>query len=125
MNTYKVLLKIFLTAVIAYLLQAILPWWSVVIASFSISFIISTKGLSSFVGGFLGIGILWSMLAAITDFQTDSILTDRVAGIFLLPNSQILILITSIIGGLVGGLGALSGSYLRSWLMPSSVDTPN
>jgi hypothetical protein len=118
MNTYKVLLKIILTAVMAYILQAILPWWSVVIASFSISFIISPKGLSSFVGGFLGIGILWLMLAAITDYQTDSILTDRVAGIFSLPSSQLLILITSIIGGLVGGFGALTGSYLRSWIMP-------
>ena len=115
MNTYKVLLKIILTAVLAYLLQTILPWWSVVIASFSISFIISTKGLSSFLGGFLGIGILWFALATITDHQTDSILTDRVAGIFSLPNSELLILITAIIGGLAGGFGALTGSYLRSW----------
>lgn len=118
MNTFKVLLKIILTAVMAYSLQTMLPWWSVVIASFSISFIISTKGLSSFVGGFLGVGILWFILAAITDIQTDSILTDRVAGIFSLPNNFLLILITSIIGGLVGGFGALTGMQLRSLIMP-------
>ncbi len=118
MNTYKILLKIILTAVLAYLIQTILPWWSVVIASFSVSFIISTKGLSSFVGGFVGIGILWFALATIIDYQTDSILTDRVAGIFSLPTSQLLILSTSIIGGLAGGFGALTGSYLRSWAWP-------
>lgn len=118
MNTFKVLLKIILTAVMAYSLQTMLPWWSVVIASFSISFIISTKGLSSFIGGFLGIGLLWFALAAITDYQTDSILTDRVAGIFSLPNNFLLILITAIIGGLAGGFGALTGSRLRSWIMP-------
>ena len=118
MNTYKVLLKIILTAVLAYVLQTILPWWSVVLASFAISFIISTKGLSSFLGGFLGIGILWFALATITDYQTDSILTDRVAEILFLPTGKLLILITSIIGGLVGGFAALTGSYLRSWVMP-------
>ena len=118
MNTYKVFLKIILTAVLAYVLQTILPWWSVVIAGFAISFIISTKGLSSFLGGFLGIGMLWFALATIIDYQTDSILTDRVAGIFSLPASQLLILITSIIGGLAGGFGALTGSYFRRWVMP-------
>ncbi len=118
MNTFKVLLKIILTAVMAYSLQTMLPWWSVVIASFSISFIISTKGHSSFVGGFLGVGILWFILAAITDFRTDSILTERVAEIFSLPNNFLLILITSIIGGLVGGFGALTGMQLRSLIMP-------
>ena len=107
-----------LTAVLAYVLQTILPWWSVVIASFAISFFISTKGLSSFLSGFLGIGILWFALATIIDYQTDSILTDRVAGIFSLPASQLLILITSIIGGLAGGFGALTGSYFRRWVMP-------
>ena len=118
MNTYKVLLKIILTAVLAYVLQTILPWWSVVIAGFSISFIISTKGLSSFVEGFVGIGILWFALATIIDYQTGSILSDRVAEILFLPTSKLLILITSIIGGLVGGFGALTGSYLRSWVKP-------
>ncbi len=118
MNTFKVLLKIILTAVMAYSLQTMLPWWSVVIASFSISFIISTKGSSSFAGGFLGVGLLWFILAAVTDFQTDSILTNRVAGIFSLPNNFLLILITSVIGGLIGGFGALTGMQLRNLIMP-------
>jgi hypothetical protein len=118
MNINKVLLKIILTAVLAYLLQTILPWWSVVIAGFTISFIVSTKGLSSFLGGFLGIGILWFVLATITDYQTDSILTDRVARIFSIPTGLLLILFTSVIGGIVGGFGALTGGYLRSWVMP-------
>lgn len=118
MNSFKVIVKIILTAIIAYLLQTMFPWWSVVIASFSISFIIYTKGSSSFVGGFLGIGILWFILAMISDIRTDSILTERVAQIFSLPNNLLLILITSIIGGLAGGFGALTGGHLRNWIMP-------
>jgi hypothetical protein len=118
MNSFKVLVKIILTALMAYLLQTMFPWWTIVIASFSISFIVSTKGPASFLGGFLGIGILWFILASITDIRTDSILTERVAEIFSLPNSSLLILLTSIIGGLVGGFGALTGNQLRSWIMP-------
>ena len=119
MNTFKVLIKIGLTSLLAFLLQLIFPWWTAVIASFLISFIISSKGLSSFIGGFLGIAMLWFIMAAYTDIKTGSILTDRVAAIFSLPNSALLILVTSLIGGLAGGFGALTGSQLRSWVMPS------
>lgn len=119
MNSFKILLKIGFTVVLAFLLQTILPWWSVVIASFLISLIISTKGKSSFISGFLGIALLWLMLAIITDLRTNSILTERVAGIFSLPNSWSLIFVTAFIGGIAGGFGALTGSTLRSWILPT------
>lgn len=122
MNSFKVILKIGFTAVLAFLLQTIFPWWSIVIASFLIGFIISTGGTSSFIAGFLGIGILWFFMAALTDIKTDSILTSRVAEIFSLPNSWPLILATAFIGGVAGGFGALTGSYLRSWIMPTNTD---
>jgi hypothetical protein len=118
MSTLKVLIKIGLTSILAFLLQSLFPWWTVVIASFLISFIISTNGFSSFVGGFLGIGMLWFILASYTDIKTGSILTERVAAIFSLPNSWSLITVTSIVGGTSGGFGALTGSYFRSWIMP-------
>ena len=119
MNSFKMVLKIGFTAVLAFLLQTMFPWWSVVIASFLISVIISTKGLSSFVSGFLGIAILWFLMATITDIQTNSILTTRVAQIFSLPNNFLLIIITTVVGGIAGGFGALTGSNLRSWIMPT------
>jgi hypothetical protein len=91
-----------------------MPWWSVVVASFLISLILSSKGLSSFFSGFLGVGILWFYLAWRIDSTTGSILTDKVAAIFTLPNSFLLILVTAVIGGIAGGFGALAGSHLRS-----------
>jgi hypothetical protein len=119
MTSFKVLVKIVLTALLAYLFQITpAPWWSVVVASLLINFIISSNGFSSFVAGFLGIGLLWFLLATIINIQTDSILTERVAGIFSLPNSLLVVLITSLIGGLVGGFGALTGSHFRKLIMP-------
>jgi cell division protein FtsX len=110
----KFLLKIIFTSATAYLMQLYMPWWSVVVASFLISLILSSKGLSSFFSGFLGIGILWFFLAWRIDSATGSILTEKVANLFSLPNSILLILVTALIGGLAGGFGALAGSHLRS-----------
>ena len=115
MDSLKVLLKIGFTLILAFLFQTVFPWWSIVVASFLISLIISTKGLSSFIAGFLGIAILWFFSATIIDIKTGSILTERIAAIFSLPNTWLLILITTLIGGLVGGFGALTGSYLRKF----------
>ena len=118
MNSFKVLVKIVLIAFLAYLLQTMFPWWTIVIAGFLMNFIISTNGISSFISGFLGIGMLWFLLATIIDVQTDSILTDKVAGIFSLPNSWLLVIVTSLIGGIAGGFGAVTGCQCRNWIMP-------
>ena len=87
------------------------------LASFLISLILSSNGLSSFFAGFLGIGLLWFYLAWRIDSNTGSILTDKVAEIFTLPNSFLLIIVTAVVGGLAGGFGALAGSHLRSIFM--------
>jgi hypothetical protein len=110
----KFALKIIFTIATAYLMQLYMPWWSVVLASFLISLILSSKGLSSFFAGFIGIGALWFYMAWRIDSTTGSILTEKVAAIFTLPNSFLLILVTALIGGLAGGFGALAGSHLRS-----------
>ena len=110
----KFILKIIFTIATAYLMQQYMPWWSVVIASFLISLILSSNGISSFFAGFFGIGILWLFLAWRIDTNTGSILTEKVAAIFSLPSSFLVILVTALIGGLAGGFGALAGSHLRS-----------
>lgn len=118
MSTFKVLVKIIFVAALAYLLQNVFAWWAIVLAAAMINFIIYSKGLSSFVSGFLGIGFLWFFTALLTDINTDSILTQKVAEIFSLPNATLLVVATAIIGGLAGGFGGLTGSHLRAWIMP-------
>ena len=119
MKTFKILIKIVLTATLAYSFQSVGAWWTVAVAGFLISLIISSNGISSFIGGFLGVALLWFITAFARDVQGDSILTAKVAEIFSLPNTFLLILVTAIIGGIVGGMGALLGSHLRSIIMPA------
>ncbi len=118
----KLVLKIVFTAVVAFLLQMYLPWWSVAIAGFVISFILSSSGITSFLSGFFGIGINWFVLAFYIDGANNSILSQKVAQIFTLPNPMVLIIVTAVVGALTGGFGALTGSYFRNLILPVSED---
>jgi len=58
---------------------------------------------------------LWGGLAFWIDVKNDSILSVRISQLMGIGNNPvILILITGLIGGLVGGFAAMSASFLRS-----------
>jgi ABC-type Mn2+/Zn2+ transport system permease subunit len=68
----------------------------------------------AFVAGFLGLFLLWAGMALLKDAANDHVLSTKVAGILPLGGSYlVLILVTGVVGGLVSGLAALTGSYLR------------
>ena len=111
----KVLVAVILTALLAVVGGLYFPWWTIAIASFISVLLIPMRTTKAFLAGFLGIFILWAILAWWIDVKNDSILSRKVAQIFPLGGSSfLLILVTAFIGGLVGGLGALCGSYLRN-----------
>jgi hypothetical protein len=110
----KLVVAIILTALLAVVGGLYLPWWSIAIAAFIPVLLIPMRSTRAFLAGFLGIFILWFFLAWWIDQKNDSVLSKKVAEIFHLGGSSFLmILVTALIGGLVGGLAALSGSYLR------------
>ncbi len=112
----KFLSAIILTALLAFAtgLYGILPWWSFAITSFIIAIAIHQKAGKAFLAGFLGLFLLWSIIAILIDSANDHILATKVAAILPLGGSYwVLILLTGLIGGLVSGLAALTGSYLR------------
>jgi hypothetical protein len=68
----------------------------------------------SFLSGFIGVFLLWEILAWWIDYKNNSILSHKIAEIFPLGGSSVLIiLLTSFVGALVAGFGALTGSYIR------------
>lgn len=98
--------------VLGFLLELFLPWWSVAIAGLIGGLFVNTR--HNFLAGFLAIGLLWMVKALIIDLSTDAGLADRVARIFMLHNKALLLLVTFILSGLVGGFAAMSGGSLRS-----------
>jgi hypothetical protein len=109
----RFVLKMILIAALAYLLELYLPWWSVVAAAFFVAFWIPSKGITAFLAGLLGVGLLWMIYAWLIDTESASLLSERMAGIFSLNNSALMIIITGLAGGLVGGFAAMSGSQFR------------
>jgi uncharacterized membrane protein YhaH (DUF805 family) len=90
-----------------------LPWWVVAIAAFLTAFLIGKTSGQSFWSGFSAVFIVWTVLALFKSIPNDHILAKRVATLFQLPNWLLLLFITALIGGLVGGMSALSGVLLK------------
>lgn len=109
----RFIFKTILIAGISYLLELYLPWWSVLVAAFMVNLWLPTKGLSSFLSGFLGVGLLWLIYAWLIDADTASIMSERMARLFSLGNPALMITLTGLAGGLAGGFASLSGSHFR------------
>ena len=113
----KFITTLLLAALMAYAIgiYTSVPWWSFAITNIIVAIAIPQKPLISFVSGALSIGLLWACLSMIIDQSNHHILATKVATILPLKGSYVLlILVTSIVGALVGGLSSLTGSFLRS-----------
>jgi len=111
----KFLVSIVLTALLAFVFGLYLSWWTIAVTAFLVALIIPQFPWKAFICGFLGIFILWGVIAWWIDMKNSGILSAKIAVLFHLPaSSALMILLTAFIGGLIGGFAALSGSYLRA-----------
>ncbi len=109
----KMILSVILTASAAFVLGEYLPWWSVAVAAFVVSLLLSQAPGAAFISGFLGIAFLWMGYSFWINQLNESILSERIASVLPLQGSSILlILLTGLTGGLAGGLSAMSASFL-------------
>jgi len=91
-----------------------LPWWVVAIAAFLAALFVGKTSGQSFFSGFFAVFIVWTALALFKSVPNDHILASRVVQLFPLPNNWIwLLAVTAFIGGLVGGMAALSGVLVK------------
>lgn len=104
-----------LTALLAFISGLFLPWWGIAITSLLVAVLVHQKAGKAFLAGFVGVFILWAGLAWWIDMKNNGILSKKIAGILPLGGSSVvLILVTGLVGGLVAGFAAMSGSYLRA-----------
>lgn len=113
----KFISAIILTALTGYIagILSFSPWWGFAVTTLLVAVLVHQKAGKAFLSGFLGIFLLWAGLAYWMDQQNNGILSQRIAQILPLNgNSLLLILITGVVGGLVAGFAAMSGSFLRA-----------
>ena len=111
----KFLTATLLTVLLSFIAGLYMPWWSIAIVSFAVAALIHQKPMKAFLSGFFALFLLWGGIAYWIDLKNNHILSKRVAELMKMGQSSItIIIVTGIIGGLVAGLAALSGSFLRS-----------
>src|SRR5690242_6714779 len=98
--------QVILIAILAYILDLFLPWYAIGIAAFVVSIFLNS--FSNFLAGFLSIGLLWFFAAWLIDQHSSSDLASRVSQIFPFEKKTLLLVITALIGALVGGFAAVA-----------------
>lgn len=110
----KFFVALVLTALLSFAGSLFFPWWIIAIAAFVVAAVIQQKAAASFAAGFLALFLLWAIQSLYIDIRNEHILSTKVASILPLGGSYVaIILLSAFIGGLVAGMAALTGSFLR------------
>ncbi|CAN5910822.1 hypothetical protein BH24BAC1_BH24BAC1_00730 [soil metagenome] len=110
----------FLIFLVSLLLQFFLPWWIVAPVAFGLALWRGRSGWQAFGAGFGAVALGWLGASLVIHLRTEGILTAKVADLLTLPSPLLLLALTALLGGLVGGLAALSGYFLRRAYQSSS-----
>lgn len=111
----KFLISFLLTALLSFSWALFFPWWIIAVAAFIVAALIPQARIKAFLCAFFALFILWGGQAMLIDNKNEHLLSAKVAQILPLGGSYIaVIFVTALIGGLIGGLGALTGSFLRT-----------
>ncbi len=103
-----------LTALLSFAACLFFPWWSIAPAAFIVAALIPQKPGKAFLTGFTALFVLWGGLSFWISNNNEHILANKISVLILkMDNPFLLIVVTALIGGLVGGFAALTGSYLR------------
>ena len=111
----KFTVALLLTALLSFAGSLFFPWWIIAVAAFIVAVFIHQRPPVAFAAGFTALSLLWSIQASYIDFNNQHLLSAKIANVLPLGGNYVLLIsITASIGGLVAGMAALTGSYLRS-----------
>jgi len=99
--------------IVTAILQLFTPWWIIALVPFLIMIWRPVSSFKSFATGFLAIAALWFSYGLYLHLDSQGAMSNRIAAIFSLPNGILLLIVTTVVGGLVGGLSGLSGYFVR------------
>jgi hypothetical protein len=116
----KFFISTILIAALSFAACLFLPWWVIAIAGFVVAFAIPQKNGLAFLSGFIALFILWAGMSIYMSNANGNLLVHKMSMLFLkADNPTALFLLTGFIGGLVAGLGSLSGRLLKKMVVKS------
>jgi hypothetical protein len=110
----KAIFAFFLIVLFGSLASIFLPWWVISIVCFLVGMAFLDSGWQAILVGFFSVLLIWSVAALYQSYINDFILLDRMGKLLDVPSPYLVIVITSILGGLIGMLSTLSGYYLQT-----------
>jgi hypothetical protein len=111
----KFIVAVFLSALLAFAGCLFFPWWVIAITSFLVGLLIHQRAGFAYLSAFIGVALLWAIQAFLIDSKNNHLLSTKIANVLPLGGNYILlIVVTALIGGLVGGFASMTGSYARS-----------
>ena len=115
------MIQIILIALVSLVAQLILPWWSLALVAFVVCFWRCQSSGRAFLYGFLGIAVIWLGYALLIQLQTDGVFVGRMSELLFKTNTSILpVLVTTLLGGLVGGIAGVAGYFVRQAIVNQS-----
>jgi hypothetical protein len=109
----KYLIPVVFIIALSYLSGIWLPWWVIAPSAGLVCFLNGLRPSQSFWVSFLAGVLLWGGLAYHADFKNAGILSAQIGELFGGLPGITLVITTGILGGLVTGLGGLTGSALQ------------
>jgi general stress protein CsbA len=102
--------------ILGFITQTFFAWWSIVLVAAIIGASIKLNNAQSYLMGFLGVFLLWGVYAAFRNNANDGILAGKMGVLFEGIGAFQVVLITALLGGIIGGFGALTGRLGRKLL---------
>lgn len=105
---------ILLIFILVFACGFILPWWFTAIIAFGAAFWLAHSASQAFWSSFISVFVAWVLLAMLKSAPNQHVLATQVAKLFFLPHWTLIMAVTGIIGGLVGGFAGLTGYLFKS-----------
>ena len=109
----KFLLIVFFIALLAFVGGIYFPWWTIAVAAFLVNALWRQRPFYAFIAGFLAVFLLWGILAYVISVRNEHLLAHKISLLIIKADQPLmLVLLTALIGGVVAGFAALTGSLL-------------
>jgi hypothetical protein len=110
----KFLLFTLLSALVVVFLNIVAPYWVVMIAVTALAALIRPTVWGGFFGGGLGMGLVWLGQTVYISAVTSSTLPDKMGALMGLGSGLNLMLLTAVLGFILGGCSGLLGVMFRN-----------
>jgi hypothetical protein len=118
----KFLLFTLLSALVVVFLNIVAPYWVVMIAVTALAALIRPTVWGGFLGGGLGMGLVWLGQTLYISAVTSSTLPDKMGALMGLGSGLSLMLLTAVLGFILGGCSGLLGVLFRNLIQKKATD---